>query len=306
MNISKQELKFFSFLSIPILLTLLGFIFVRTNIIFAQDSNTEISYDIKKAVFGIDTQQERYSRKPKILSIKKGRTVYKVLTTETDVYQILKQYKIDISGKEKIIINTPYILNGTFITLIQTETIVENILLDIPFSTETKKSNMLAEGEKKIVQEGVLGKKRVIVQSYYEDGILKDSVVLAESIVTEPVKKIYEIGTSIYSLEGIELRGYNCPYWYSVVDSGPYSNEEKEWLKFIMYCESGCNAEHNKSIYKGLFQWNPKWWKKQFSENIFDGHAQIKNTITKYRAGESTRKNQWPACHAKFLSESGN
>ena len=148
-----------------------------------------------------------------------------------------------------------------------------------------------------------MGVKKEVYQNTYEDGVLVKSILVDEIVLKHPQNEIVEIGTSWYTLKGIEIRGYNCNYWYSVVDSGPYSPEEKEWLKFIMYCESGCNAESNKSSYKGLFQWSPYWWSRQFSENIYDGHAQIKHTIEKYRAGESTRASQWPACNAKYLRE---
>ena len=153
--------------------------------------------------------------------------------------------------------------------------------------------------------EGKNGIKKQVYFNTYEDNVLVKSELIDEIIIKKPIKEIKEVGTSMYSLNNIEKKGYNCPFWYSVVDSGPYTQEEKDWLKFMMYCESGCNAESNKSNYKGLFQWSPYWWNKQFDENIFDGYAQIKHTVEKYRAGEATRSSQWPRCNAKYLKATG-
>jgi hypothetical protein len=110
-----------------------------------------------------------------------------------------------------------------------------------------------------------------------------------------------------YSPEDLDVRyGYNCAHWYSVVDQGDYTEQEKQWLKFVMECESGCNAENNRnSTYKGLFQWNPRYWDIFFpDENIFDGYAQIKNTMWKVRDGAKLNV-YWPNCHRKYVAKYG-
>lgn len=282
---------------ISLLVIILGLFFSTVDFAFAQDNKVSTNYDIRENIFGTNTEIEKNSRKPKVVYIKRGENVYTILTIETDINEILKQYKIDISGNEKISISTEQILYGTFVRVIRTETVIEDVTLQIPFATEVVKSYQKFEGEKETLQQGVLGLRTKRVQNYYEDGVLKESIILADTLAREPVKEIIEIGTSTYTLDGIEQRGYNCPYWHNVISSGPYREEEKEWLKFVMYCESGCNAESTKSYYKGLFQWDPKWWRKQYTENIFDGYAQIKHTIEKYRAGG---ENMWPNCNAKF------
>ena len=277
------------------------------NLVLANSTDLDTkNVEIKDLIYGTNSALERSSRRPKLLHIKKGEYVYKIFTVETDIYKILDQYKIYLDGEYKIILSSEYVTNGSLVRVIKTESVIEEIVSDIPFDVNIIKTNKYIKGEEHITQEGVLGIKKERFLTYYEDGVLVESTLLSEDITREPVTKILEVGTSLYSLVGIDPKGYNCDYWYSVVDSGPYSDEERRWLKFIMYCESGCNAESNKSSYKGLFQWSPLWWSKQFSENIFDGHAQIKNTISKYRAGESTRKSQWPACHAKYVRTYGN
>ena len=294
-------------ISVPplLVLILLGLFLV----LIANRSHTLVYADTKEdapvkeltnLIYDLDSPKERVSQGPKVITVKRGDNVFKIFTTLTDIQEIFKQNEIYLESNDSVVLNTRYPVDGTIISIIKTETFLVENVLDIPYTTQIIKTSELFEGERKTLQEGVLGLKTERILHYYEDGVLIKSELIEEEIHREPISKVVKVGTSWYSLEGITIRGYNCPYWYSVVDSGPYSAEEKRWLKYIMYCESGCNAESNKSSYKGRFQWSPYWWRRQFSENIFDGHAQLKHTIAKYRAGESTRANQWPACHAKY------
>ena len=295
------------FKSLLFLLLPLGFlssflIYHSSKIIFAQEDSSLSDTDVKGAFFMPNTFEERISYGPKLITIKKEEKIYTVLTKLTDIYEILRQNSIELERQDIIYMNTEYLLDGSIVRIVRSETIIVEEFFDIPYEEEIVKSNMYLKGQRNIFQEGELGIGKRILSNTYEDGLLVNSELIEQTVVKEPIKRIVEVGTSLYLLKDIELRGYNCPFWYSVVESGPYTPEEMRWLKFIMYCESGCNAESDKDNYKGLFQWSPYWWSRQFKENIFDGFAQIKNTIGKYRAGESTRESQWPACHKKYRS----
>ena len=269
-------------------------------LVYAQ---SEQEVDLTTFIYDLDQKRERVSQGPKVITIKRGDEVFNIFTTLTDTKEILKQNGISLEKNDSVVLNSKYPVDGSIISIIKTEVLLVENIVDIPFKTEVIKTTARFEVEKETVQNGVLGVKTETLLHYYEDGVLVKTELIEEEIQREPVNAVVKVGTSWYSLDGITKRGYDCPYWYSVVDSGSYTNEEKRWLKFIMYCESGCNAESNKGTYKGLFQWSPYWWRKQFSENIFDGNAQIKHTVSKYRAGESTRASQWPACHAKYNRE---
>jgi hypothetical protein len=270
------------------------------SLVYAQNEYSQYPYT---DILGInDRRLEKSSYKVKLISIKRQNEVRKVLTNKIDIFEILNESGVHIEKNDTVLLNTRYIVNGSIISIVRTETIITQEYEDIPFETEYVKTDIYLKNEQHIIQEGILGIRVRKYINHYEDGFLTRKHELEESIVKEPVIQIIEVGTGEYSITEIVKRGYDCPYWYSVVDNGPYTQEEKRWLKYIMKCESGCNAEHNKSSYKGLFQWSSYWWNKQFSENIFDGHAQIKNTLSKYRAGEATRQNQWPGCHSKYRS----
>ncbi len=300
-NNKNSFLKTTTLFLLPLLLLTFFLIYYSNGLVFAQESIKISNSKIEEYLYLPDRTREKVSYGPKLIAIKRGENVTNILTTSTTVEEILKENGYILEKNDYVFLNTPYVVNGSIIKIVRTNSVLFESLQEIPFLSETVESSKSLKGQENIIQEGVLGVKKEVFQNTYEDGVLVKSILIDEIVLKHPQTEIVEVSTSWYTFDGIELRGYNCPYWYSVVDSGPYSQEEKEWLKFVMYCESGCNAESNKSNYKGLFQWNPFWWEKQFNENIFDGYAQLKHTIEKYRAGESTRASQWPACNAKFL-----
>ena len=291
---------------ISLLIVALGvfsfFLIIKSDeLVFASQPLIPIDGDIREALFLPDPLQEKVSYGPKLITIQRGDTAFNTLTTLSNVYDILRENSIKLDKNDYVYLNTEYVINGSVIKIVRTTNTIFEMLEEIPFEKEVIENPQLLKGEEKVIQEGKSGVKKQVYFNTYEDNVLVKSELIDEIIMKKPVKEIKEIGTSMYSLNNIEKKGYNCPFWYSVVDSGPYTQEEKDWLKFMMYCESGCNAESNKSNYKGLFQWSPYWWNKQFDENIFDGYAQIKHTVEKYRAGEATRSSQWPGCNAKYL-----
>ncbi|HNW23304.1 MAG TPA: G5 domain-containing protein [Candidatus Dojkabacteria bacterium] len=297
---------------IPLIsLLLFGFLFsfllsISNRYVYAQQDKYLPQENSNEFYFFPNQKLPKISHGLKLITIEKDHNTYTLLTKSPDVFQILREANISIDKKDVVTLSTQYVQDGTIISVIRTDKIVVLKFVDIPYKTETVENNLYIKGEKHIKQKGTNGVMKQRLMNTYENGYLISSVLISETIDREPVNEIVELGTSDYLLQDIEKRGYNCPFWYSVVDSGPYSDEEKRWLKFIMYCESGCNAESDKGTYKGLFQWSPYWWKKQFPENIFDGYAQLKHTIEKYRAGEKTRASQWPACHARYVSQYGS
>ena len=294
------------FLLMVVLGVFLFFLIIKSDeLVFASQPLIPIDGDIREALFLPDPLQEKVSYGPKLITIQRGDTAFNTLTTLSNVYDILRENNIELNKNDYVYLNTEYVINGSVIKIVRTSNTIFEMLEEIPFEKEVVENSQLLKGEEKVIQEGKNGIKKQVYFNTYEDNALVKSELIDEIIIKKPIKEIKEVGTSMYSLNNIEKKGYNCPFWYSVVDSGPYTQEEKDWLKFMMYCESGCNAESNKSNYKGLFQWSPYWWNKQFDENIFDGYAQIKHTVEKYRAGEATRSSQWPRCNAKYLKATG-
>jgi hypothetical protein len=231
----------------------------------------------------------------------------KVLTNRVDIHRLLEDLGVVVNNNKKIISTTENVQNGSVIRVITVGTVIEEERIEIPFKTERVETKEIPFGTEEKVQAGVLGIRTKEVKRTYEDGVLANEEVLSEEVSRNPVKEIIKVGVLRYSPDDLEVKyGYNCNHWYSVVDEGNYTEAEKQWLKFVMYCESGCNGENNKHpVYKGLFQWNPRYWDAYYREdNIFDGYAQIHNTIDKIRKGADPYS-YWPHCHRKYVAAYG-
>ena len=278
-------------------------LFVFTNIppVFALEE----AETFRECIFGIDQEDAKLTFSPKFIKVIRGDEIKVYTTSSSTPMDALEENGYIISYDSRIFTySEDFLSNYSIIQIIKLKTKTETREVDIDYSTSMYDSWQYEVGEEVVEQKGVLGVLEQQVQSYYEDGLLIKEIILSETIVAEPIGEIIAIGSATYTLEGITQRGYDCKYWYTVVDKGNYSAEEKQWLKFMMYCESGCNAESNKSFYKGLFQWNPTLWKKLYTENIFDGGAQIKHTIEKIRAGANPDQ-MWPACSRKYEEKYG-
>ena len=287
----------FAFITLSLSLILLGNI--------SHSFAFKEAYSFREYIFGINQEEAMITFAPKFIKVLRGDEIKIYATNSSTPIDALEENGYSISYDSKIFTYYEDILpNYSVIQIIKLRTETESRNVDLPFSTRVFDSWQYALGEKIVEQKGVLGIKEQEIQFFYEDGLLVKEEVLSEEVLKSPVEEVIALGSSTYTLTGITQRGYDCGYWYSVVDSGNYSAKEKQWLKFVMYCESGCNAESNKSFYKGILQWSPTLWKKLYSENIFDGHAQIRHTVEKLRAGADPLR-MWPACTKKYQAKYG-
>ncbi len=289
-------------LLIAILLLTVSFAAPYTN----AYEDTDIT-NISEMVFQFDSQEVKnvYDLN-RVKVVINGNPKY-VLTHRTDIGRLLEDLGVIIDKNKKIVSTSDEIVDGTVVRVITVGTVIEELNIDIPFNTKEENTKEIPFGKRETVQEGVLGVRTKNIRKIYEDGRLVSEVVLSDEITREPVSEIIQVGVLRYSPDDLDVRyGYNCEHWYSVVDNGPYSDQEKQFLKFLMYCESGCNAESDKhDVYKGLFQWNPKSWNAYYpKDNIYDGYAQIENTIDKIRRGVSLSA-YWPACYKQYVQKFG-
>ncbi len=288
----------FAFITLFLLLIFLGNI--------SPSFAFEGEYSFREYIFGINQEEAMVTFAPKFIKVLRGDEIKIYTTNSSTPMNALEENGYSISYDSKIYTYYEDLLpNYSAIQIIKlrTETEIRNV--EILFSTRVFDSWQYSLGEKVVEQKGVLGMKEQEIQSFYEDGVLVGEEILSEQIIRSTVEEVIALGSSTYTLTGITQRGYDCEYWKGEVDRGNYSAKEKQWLKFVMYCESGCNAESNKSFYKGLFQWSPTLWKKLYPENIYDGHAQIKHTVEKLRAGANPLR-MWPACTKKYESRYGS
>lgn len=108
----------------------------------------------------------------KVITIKRQREVRRVLTTKTDIFDIVKESGIYLDSNDTVLLNTNTIINGSIITIVHTETQIVYEHEEIPFKTEYVENKDSLKGVKTVVQEGVLGEKEVMYVYRYEDGKL--------------------------------------------------------------------------------------------------------------------------------------
>jgi len=301
-----KKAKLFLFILIC-LLPALPIIILGFKVSYIKASESDNIPDASKIIFYFDPEEIKNVYNLNLVTVVINSIPRKVLTNRTDVIRLLQDLGVVVNNNKRIISTTDKVQTGTVIRVITMGTVIEIEEETIPFKTESVATKEIPYGETLVAQEGVLGIRTKEVKRIYEDGVLVSEETLSEEIIQEPVHSIIKVGVLKYSPDDLDVQyGYNCKHWYSVVNAGNYTDQEKRLLKFMMECESGCNAESNKnSTYKGLFQWNPKYWDIFFPEdNIFDGYAQIKNTIWKIRNGVNLYS-YWPGCYRQYVAKHG-
>ena len=268
---------------------------------FTPHPKTIYPENIREVAYNIDTQQAKEKMDHKIVTISKEEDIKTHITTADTPIHALLELDYSVSNRNTVVSTSPIsrLMDGSYIKIKTFYTTIEDIETEIPYATIITGDTLCERiSEQYVEQQGVLGVKTTTLKKVYEDSELVLEEVLNEEVNTEPRPEIIIVKGPDDTPDEVPQRGYNCEFWRAYVDTVNATAKEKEWLKYIMFCESGCNAESNKGYYKGLFQWDPCYWYKQFpDDNIFDGVAQIEHTLEKIRAGAHT---MWPACNKRY------
>lgn len=259
--------------------------------------------------YGVSSQEALGDSSIKFVTVNYDGQIKKFFSRAQSPLTALIDSGYSVSNRNKIVSTSPIsqLYDGTYIQVYTYRTTIDEILLEIPYETILNGEILCKSLAQEVVeQEGVLGVMSQKIKRIYKGDILVAEEIVDETIEREPRPEIVVIRGPQDLPDSVPQRGPNCKYWGSYIDNNINATaEEKNWLKFIMQCESGCNAESNKSFYKGLFQWNPCLWYKQYpSDNIFDGEAQIQRTLQKLREGSNPNQ-MWPACHKRYKNTYG-
>ncbi len=263
-----------------------------------------------KMVYDIDTTEEKKLLDIKYITVDNDGDVAHFLTNAKTPVEALQSNGYAIDNENKILTDSSYseLANNSLIVIKTYRTTIEDVYISIPYEKVIEGGSLCERLATKItLQKGVLGVATQSIQKVYEGDNLVSTEIVGESVVSEPRKEISIVSGPNDTPNEVEQIGYNCPYWESYIDSEvSATDEEKQWLKFTMRWESGCNAESDKdSFYKGLFQWSPCQWYSQFpNDNIFDGRTQIKRTLEKIRAGADP-KYMWPGVYKRYVATYG-
>lgn len=262
-----------------------------------------------KMVFEVDTQEAQAGSQTKFITVDNDGDIQHFLTNAPTPMDALMENGYSVSNMNRVMTTSPLniLTQNAYIVLQTYRTTIEDIIISIPYEKITQGNSLCQKLSEEIVtQKGVLGVMTQTFKKTYEGKDLVASEVVKENILRAPVKEIVILEGPDDSPNQVPQIGYNCAYWESYIDNNvSASDEEKQWLKFTMKWESGCNAENNKDYYKGLFQWDPCLWYEQFpNDNIFDGKIQIAKTLYKLRAGARPQY-MWPAVYKKYVATYG-
>ncbi|GAB4157624.1 MAG: hypothetical protein Fur003_1380 [Candidatus Dojkabacteria bacterium] len=216
-------------------------------------------------------------------------------TTKETVKEILEEVGVPYQAEDKIEPSLDQVV-VTGANIFVKEITYEELEKSFPveFSTKYISDSTMFEGSTKVVQEGVIGTRVNKYKLTYQDGLLIDNQLISSELVAAPVEQIIAKGS-----KKLAVSEFNCPKWDAVVDATTSNSKERSWLKFIMRCESACNAGivSKNGLYYGLFQFMQSTFKNYGGTDIFNGNQQISTALKVYRLGGAT---QWGMCNAKF------
>ncbi len=260
-------------------------------------------------VYGVSSEEALGDNSIKFVTVNYDGEIKKFFSRSQSPVTALIDSGYSVSNRNRIVSTSPisHLYDGAYIQVYTYKTTIDEILLEIPYKTILNGEILCRSLAQEIIeQEGVLGVMSQRIKRTYKGDMLIAEEIVDETIEREPRPQIIVIRGPQDLPDSVPQRGYDCGHWETYINNSiNATTEEKTWLKFIMYCESGCNAESNKSFYKGLFQWNPCLWYKQYpNDNIFDGEAQIKRTLQKLREGANPNQ-MWPACHRRYKNTYG-
>jgi murein DD-endopeptidase MepM/ murein hydrolase activator NlpD len=134
------------------------------------------------------------SKEPKIYTVVKGDSAWKIATSNNLSLEELVQANPDMTP-EKIMIGQQLNLYEIkpYVTIRTVEIARENERID--FSTNYENSEDMYKGQQKVIVKGVPGSKEVQTQLTKENGKVVDSVVLASSVISEPQPQVTAVGT---------------------------------------------------------------------------------------------------------------
>lgn len=279
---------------------------------FFQDNNFEPDYDFANLVFGIDSAEAKSMIGTKYISVNNDGDLQYFLTKATTPVDALIENGYSVSNMNKVITTSPIdsLSNHAYIVLQTYRVITESITVSLPYERLVQGEVLCQTLSRQIVQQkGVLGVMTQTIRKTYQGGDLVASEIIDQKVLKAPINEILILEGPDDSPNMVPKIGEgisSCDYWNLYIDENvSATTEEKKWLKFTMKWESGCQADSNEGYYKGLFQWDPCIWYEQYSkDNIFDGRSQIKNTLSKIRAGGNP-KYLWPAVYKKYVATYG-
>ncbi|AIS51319.1 3D domain-containing protein [Thermoanaerobacter kivui] len=119
-----------------------------------------------------------------------------IYTAASNIKDVLTQNGITLGPKDKV--NMALDTSVFKYMYIDVTKVTEKIItqeVDIPYQTETVKNDNMERGQVKVVQQGEMGKKQVVMKITYENGKEVARNVIEEKIIKNPINKMVQVGT---------------------------------------------------------------------------------------------------------------
>lgn len=124
------------------------------------------------------------------------------------VGQFLQKEGIRIGDFDKV---TPPLLSpltdNTTITIIRVTERDDCGEEDFAYQTLTRKTDELPPGEKKVIQAGINGKRRICAKVTLEDGVEKNRIPGTTTVISQPRDEIIAVGIDSKTLDPIQIKG---------------------------------------------------------------------------------------------------
>lgn len=168
---------------------------------------------------------------------------------------------------------------------------------EIPFETETQKTDSLYKDQSKVSQAGVVGERTFTYRVKTVDGEEVDVTELSNEVTTEPVTKIIQQGTKTRPVVTTTTSSSS-----SSSSSGSSSTVSGDVWARLAQCESGGNPSivSASGKYHGLYQFSVATWQAVGGTGLPSQASAAEQTkraqILQARSGWG----QWPHCSAKL------
>jgi hypothetical protein len=280
--------------------------FFITGSSFAYAQNTEPNIEIvKQIVYGdIDTDFAQ-TYPPKVITILTKDCEETVLAYGRKVEDILNisDYNIDYNDIVEPKLDE-YIASGSTIVITEVDVEVYTEEKTLPFETSTYETDNYDTGSFITEVNGQDGYSKDTIRIIYEDGIAVRKETIKNEIIQEPVTEVIAIGTRSVTIA-------SCEYWGEVVDNITTDQTKREWFKYVMWRESGCDSgktSYGSGAFKGLMQYLPSTFYTLYGgSDIWDGYEQILIASSIYdeklsygEIGWTYLQSQWPTATKEF------
>ncbi len=159
------------------------------------------------------TDTEKYFLKKKVIFVTYSENEWK--NEEMTVYQyhvdaVLEELGIEVlldDNSKDLYLNSSlipkedyseeYVTTSSMMRLVVSEIVEETIEETIPYKTEYQLDNTLLAGETKVKTEGEVGKREVVYEVKYTDGIVIERIVIKSEIIKNSVTEVILEGTKV-------------------------------------------------------------------------------------------------------------